>query len=262
MKLLYSCLLVLLPTYGFAQVAPDSLSNGGPISTDRPDQTEASNVVPLGTLQVELGVLRQKDRKNGKTSVDYLYPTALLRYGILHRLELRLIAGYHRSTGPDETDAGDARGLDAFSIGTKIFVTEEKGLLPEIAFIGHLTLPSGSSEFKPTYVAPDFRLSFAHTLSNTFSLGYNVGYEWDGDTPHGAGIYTLSLAAGLGDKWGTYAELFGEKPEKGKWSHSTDAGVTFSPRYNVQFDVSAGLALNEEAPNYYLSAGVSFRLPR
>jgi hypothetical protein len=31
---------------------------------------------------------------------------------------------------------------------------------------------------------------------------------------------------------------------------------------NLQLDLSAGLALNERAPDYYLGAGVSMRLPR
>ncbi|WP_181305503.1 transporter [Rufibacter sp. XAAS-G3-1] len=262
MKLFTLLTLMLLPSFCFAQVAPDSAKAHSPIQTDRPDQTEASSVIPVGSLQVELGVFRQKHRQNGQTTIDYMHPSALFRYGILERLELRLIAGYHRTTRPDESDAGDASGLDAFAIGTKIYVAEENGLFPEIAIIGHLTFPSGSSEFKPGFMAPDLRLSFAHTLSEKLSLGYNVGYEWDGDSPSGSGIYTLALGTGLGERWGLYAELFGEKPEQGKWSHSADAGFTFSPRYDIQFDVSAGVGLNEEAPDYYLCAGFSFRVFR
>jgi hypothetical protein len=260
MKLVTLFTLLLLPSFCFAQAVPDSTKAHSPIQTDRPDQTEASSVIPLGSLQVEVGLLRQKDSKNGQTTVDYLYPTALFRYGILERLELRLIAGYHRTTGPDDGDTPNARGLDAIAVGTKIYVAEENGPFPEIAFIGHLTFPSGSSAFKPAYVAPDFRLSFAHTLSDKLSLGYNVGYEWDGDSPSGSGIYTLAVGTALGERWGAYAELFGEKPEHGKWRHSADAGFTFSPRYNLQFDISAGVGLNKKAPDYYLSTGFSFRV--
>lgn len=231
------------------------------IETDRPDQTEASSVVPSGTLQLETGFLRQVTKLHGEQVIAQLYPTTLVRWGVLEKMELRLILEYQKIQHKG-TDNSVSQGFNAVAVGTKINITREGKLLPQIAFIGHLTLPSGSPDFKPTYVAPDFRFSFSHTLSDIISLGYNLGYEWDGDSPEGNAIYTLALGADVGKKWGVYAELFGEKPEKGRWAHSADGGFTFSPRYNIQLDASAGIGLNNLAPDYYVSTGVSFRIPR
>ncbi|MGV3539259.1 MAG: transporter [Rufibacter sp.] len=246
-----------------AQNKSDSLKLRAPLETDRPDQTEASSVVPKGTLQIELGLLHQVTSINGQTTRERLYPTTLFRWGLLEQLELRLILEYQsiRRTSGSLAEQKE-KGLNALAVGTKIAIQEEDGLLPQMAFIGHLTLPTGSSAFKPTYVAPDFRFSFSHTLSKSLSLGYNLGYAWDGESPAGSAIYSLALGADLSDKWGTYAEVFGEKPEDGKWQHSADAGFTYSPVPNLQLDLSAGLGLTDTAPDYYASLGFGFRIPR
>ncbi|MBC3542265.1 transporter [Rufibacter sediminis] len=254
-------LLASLPLVCHAQAQRDSLSQT-PINTDRPNQTEASSVVPFGTLQVESGWFRQVDRIDGVRTMDVFYPITLIRLGILERMELRFQDEFHKNELKDESGPHQTKGLDAFTIGTKINVTEEKGLLPEIAFLGNLVIPSGSSAFRPAHVAPEVRLALSHTLSNTFDLGYNVGYEWDGDSPEGTGIYTLSVGAALPHHWGTYLEVFGDKPEKGHWHHSADGGFTFSPRNNLQLDVSSGIGLTKDAPDYFLSAGFTFRLPK
>ncbi|WP_210465178.1 transporter [Rufibacter roseolus] len=262
MKITLLLLLEILPFLCLAQTGQDSLRVKQPLETDRPDQTESSSVVPLGTLQVESGFFWQVERRKGQKITDVLYPTVLLRVGLLERMELRFITEYCKSTLINDRGATSKRGLNAMAVGTKIYITEEKGLIPEISLLGHLTLPSGSSEFRPTYVAPDFRLSLSHTLTNSLCLGYNLGYHWDGGTPEGTGIYTLSLAADISERSGAYVEVFGDKPEKGSWCHSADAGFTFSPRYNIQLDVSMAVGITSASPDYYLNAGLSFRIPR
>ncbi|RNI28971.1 transporter [Rufibacter latericius] len=254
--------LLLLPSLCFGQAVLDSTKAHSPLQTDRPDQTEASSVVPRGTFQFENGFQKQVTNQKGLRSEEYLYPSTLIRWGVLDRMELRLITELRQSRLNQERSRLRAAGLNAIAVGTKIYVTEEKGLLPEISFIGHLTLPSGSSEFRPAFVAPEIRFSLSHTLTDKLSLGYNLGYEWDGDTPTGTGIYTLALGTDFSDRWGSYIELFGEKPENLNWSHSADGGITFSPWYNIQFDFSAAIGISENAPDYYLGAGMSFRIPR
>jgi hypothetical protein len=60
-------------------------------------------------------------------------------------------------------------------------LTEEKGIFPKTSFIAHIGLPNAAStKYKTDYFAPEFRFTMQHTLSEKFSLSYNLGLEWDG----------------------------------------------------------------------------------
>jgi hypothetical protein len=75
-------------------------------------------------------------------------------------------------------------------------------------------------------------------------------------------IYTLTLGADVSEKMGLYIETFGSfsKPEYPQ--SSFDCGITYNLLNNLQLDASGGCALNEATADLYISAGVSFRLPR
>ena len=110
------------------------------------------------------------------------------------------------------------------------------------------------------YTAADFRFTFAHTLSEQFSLSYNLGAEWNGETPEAAFLYTLSLGYSITDRLGAYIESYSFFPEDTKADHRMDAGLTFKITPVVQWDISAGLALNDIAPDSFIGTGISFRL--
>ncbi|RYZ14321.1 MAG: transporter, partial [Sphingobacteriales bacterium] len=153
------------------------------------------------------------------------------------------------------------KGMAPVLLGTKIYVCEEKSLRPEISFIGHITLPTGSSNFRPAYTAPDFRFAFANTLSDKIDVGYNLGYEWDGNSPQGQAIYTLALGFAFAKRWSTYLEVYGEKPESEPFAHNSAGGFKFLIAPNWQVDISGGLGLNSLAPEYYLASGIRLRVP-
>ncbi len=233
------------------------------MSTDRPDQTESSTLLPAGWLQVEIGVQTEQTTIYGngldEKSTANAYPDVLVRYGLLPAMELRLIVGYQ------EISYGGASisGVGPVSIGAKIAVCSEEGLRPEIAFLGHLAIPkTGREEFSTQFLAPQFRFSVSHTLSDMFSLGYNLGAEWDGESAMATGVYTATLGIGVSDQIGVFAELFGELPEIGDAVHNFDGGITYALLPNVQIDASGGLGLTDSAPDFFAGIGISFRLPR
>src|SRR5688572_23717796 len=174
-------LLLLVFAFGvtaaFAQETPKEIE---PIETDRPDMTEASSVVPIYTVQVESGAMYEVEYNTYERS---LLPTTLTRIGILEKLELRVILENQKlkidGGNIPELPETEFKGMAPVKVGTKIYICDEKGYRPEIAFIGHLQLPGGGSDFKAENVTPDFRFSLSNTLSDRFSLGYNVGYEWE-----------------------------------------------------------------------------------
>ena len=234
------------------------------MATDRPDQTEASSTVGQGVLQVETGVVFSKvtyPQFNGGSSTEKVrdYGTTLIRYGVFDNIELRLATAL-----TDYPFGMFARitGLNPLAMGVKIDIHPEQGLRPELAFIGHLTFPwIGDENLVPEYVASDFRFSLSHTLSDRFSLGYNVGMAWDGVNPQGSFLYTIALGAGITGPVSGFVELFGEIPEEGNFAHNADIGLTMLLNPDLQLDASYGFNLynRDVSKTQFLNAGISAR---
>jgi hypothetical protein len=246
------------------------------MSTDRPDQTESSWVIPKGMVQIETGVSAGNDAFGDSPSAGITSLTlrnigigsTLVRVGLLERLELRLETGYvmEKSEGKqrvgqtEEPFSESLKGLDALAVGVKIGIAEEAGALPETSLIFHATLPAGSEAFQPSHVIPDFRFTLSHSLSQTVSLGYNLGAEWnDAGTPPD-GIYTLVVGSDLAESVGGFLELFGTLSPHGAPQHTLDGGLTWGLHENLQLDAAAGVGLTEAAEDFFVGAGVSFRV--
>lgn len=224
------------------------------IETDRPDQTETPAIVPKGMFQMENGFSFEKANSD---SESYLLPSSLIKYGLNDRFEFRLITEF----ASDKTNGTKVSGLNPVLIGFKVAIAEETGIWPKVSFISHLMLPDlASSELKTTYYAPRFRFTMQHTLTDKISLGYNLGAEWDGETPDATFIYTLTTGFSLSEKMGCYVELYGFAPQNDTADHRFDGGFTYLLSDNVMIDASAGFGITENAPDYYTALGFSFRL--
>ncbi len=276
---LFLGLLFFLPATLLAQTH-------GPIVTDRPDQTESAAIVPAGWLQIEAGAAYEEGAYAYAGS-DYgsvwttQIPGLLLRIGVNRNFELRIGGALTRQiftirdrpfdmsgqTLPDYL--GDTLGLEPFSLGMKASLTDEDGIIPQTAVIVMVGIPgTGSDSFDTQWPAPEIRFAFAHTLSDVFSLSYNLSIAWNGDSPVHAGYYSLVLGAGITESIGAYAELYGDLPGDMPGLHRADAGVTYLLNPDLQLDVSAGMALSEpdiRVPHYRMDSfaglGVSWRIP-
>jgi hypothetical protein len=101
----------------------------------------------------------------------------------------------------------------------------------------------------------------SHTISERLSLGYNLGAEWNGDTPVPSYYYSIVFGMDVAKKAGAFLEFFGLIPEEDSGTHLIDAGLTYLIRPNLQLDTSGGIGLNEEATDFFINFGISYRLP-
>lgn len=226
------------------------------IQTDRPDQTECPYIVPTGHFQLETGFNYEYVNKNEQ---NYIHPTALWKYGINDHFELRLIT----ESISNRTNKINSSGLLPVEVGFKVALVEERGLLPKISFISHLSMPEISSkQFRTTYFAPNFRFTMLHSLTDNFTLSYNLGAEWDGENPEPIFIYTLAPAYSFTDRMSAYIELYGFAPQNGRADHRADGGITYLIKNHIQLDISGGFRITDNAPEYYGALGFSIRLPR
>jgi len=224
------------------------------IQTDRPDLTESAFTVPSGYFQLEAGLMRIKIKTDNYLN---LHPTLLLKYGLSSNFELRLATDLvtYQSNGIKETQ------FLPVAVGVKIGITDEKGIIPKTAFIGHLKIPTGGQgELSPTYYVPSFRFTMQHTLSDRISLGYNLGTEWSGITAEPIFIYTITSAISITSAFGGYLEFYGYAPQFNRAEHSIDGGFTYLINNNCLADISFGAGLSDNAPDYFMSIGFSFRV--
>lgn len=233
-----------------------------PLVTDRPDATEASSTVGKGVLQFETGGLYESFEANNIKSEDYTFNTMLIRYGILDNLELRL--GWDFVEGVTTVNGNKLNnvmsGLSPLLLGMKIDIAEENGAMPEIALIGHVfPIFSASADYRPEYTGVDFRLSLSHTLSEKSSLGYNIGAQWGDDSAEAAAIYTMAYGYSITDKFGMYAELYGDFPEDSSANHYWDAGFTYLVCNDLQLDAYFGTSITE-GQDLLFGLGFSYRV--
>lgn len=249
MKLIVSLAVLWLGAFQtlIAQDIPD-------ITTDRPDATESSSVLPVGALQFESGA---EYEQTNDSALSIAHPTALLRYGVSKNFELRLATEFVTERTQVESNAG----LQPIELGFKAQLTRERGVVPEIAVLTHFALSHVASKvFRVRYVAPKIRFSFGHSLSDKIGLGYNLGAEWDGESAEPSFIYTLSTSFDLTERLGTYIEAFGFVPQYTEQDHRANGGFTYRIGNNFQLDAMGGIGLSDAAPDYFIGSGLSFRI--
>lgn len=223
------------------------------IQADRPDQTETPTLVPTEMFQLETGFTFQKDNEN---SSALSLPSTLWKYGVNENFEIRLITEFVF----EEIENEKINGIAPIYLGFKTKLAEEKGIIPKTSFIAHISLPNAAStNFKMDYFAPEFRFAMQHTVSEKFSLSYNLGAEWDGFSAEPTFIYTLATGYSITQKLGSYIELFGFMPQSQKSNHNFDGGITYLINKNFMLDLSSGFGVTDNAPKHFIAFGFSVR---
>lgn len=218
------------------------------IVTDRPTQSAAAGVVAKGNLLVEAGFVSERA---SSAITNLTYANFLLRYGVLEGVELRLTQNYAgvRDKIADKTISG----MSPLTLGTKIHLIEEDGLVPQISVIGQVTMLTGEKAFRPSQAVPEIRMNFANTLSDRFSLGYNLGVAFPEDNT--TSFYTAVLGYGFAEGWTVFAEPYGFYADD-TFDHRFNTGLIYLMNSTLQFDVSAGWGLSESSPDSFIGFGV------
>ncbi|MFO7655791.1 MAG: transporter [Bacteroidales bacterium] len=227
--------------------------------TDRPDQTESSAIVPVSKVQIETGMVLENDQSDLIKQKSFVYNSTLLRYGVFSNFELRLGLEYAKDRFILNDSATIASGFSPLYTGFKIKISEEDKWLPEIAFLGGFVMPfTAGKDYKPSYSAANLRFAFSHTLSEMFSIGYNLGMEYDGESAIPGYFYSVAIGIGISEKIGMFIESYGIIYEEGNAEHLTDFGFTYLLLPGFQIDISAGKGINENATDYFFGMGLSY----
>ncbi|WKN42833.1 transporter [Tunicatimonas pelagia] len=239
----------------YTSVLAQVLRDIDPLITDRPGLgTDAPAVLDPGHVQIELGFLYQDDPISDQQLL--LYPNALVRIGVTERFELRASADLFQE------GIGASTFVSPIVLGTKIGITESQGIIPQSALIVNVTLPrEGPFEVWNPIATPEMRLLMTHSLTQQLSLTTNFSIAWEAD-PVAIRYPNHAYAASLDISISDYVAAFGEF--YGFWSqldHSQlfNLGSTVLLLPDLQLDLSGGFGISENAPDYFVSSGISVR---
>ena len=241
-----------------------------PLVTDRPDFTESSVTVGRGVAQLEFGYTYVYNSDGGESVRLNSFGEPLLRYGIFADwLEFRIgIILLEERTTTAVTSNSTAGASDLY-LGFKIALTPQTGILPEMALIPQMNVPTGSNAFTSNEVEPGINWVYSWEINDFLSTaGSTQGNRRIDDTGEAyleiaqswTVAYSLSARIGAYTEWFAFFPTIGEDTPQAQ--HFFNGGFTYLINNNIQFDIRAGVGLNDAADDYFLGTGLSIRLSR
>lgn len=234
-----------------------------PLVTDRPDFTEASVTIGQGVIQVESGYTYVMDDDGIDETNSHSYPETLLKAGVFADwFELRF--GYNYAN-VDVSGASFAGSEDIY-LGTKVALTGQAGILPEMAIISQMNVPTGDDDFTADEVLPGVNWLYSWEINDFFSLAgssqANRAIDEGTDDAYAELAQSFSIGYSLLDRLGAYTEWFAFIPhsaDTAETEHYFDGGITFLITDNILWDIRAGMGLNDAADDFFAGSGISFR---
>lgn len=234
-----------------------------PMVTDRPDFTEAATTVGRGVVQVESGYTYTFDDTATDQTISHSYPESLWRIGVwADWLELRFQYNYAN----EQLNGIDESGSEDLYLGTKLALTGQAGILPEMAIIPQMTVPTGAEVFSANEVLPGLNWVYSWKLNDALSTGGSTQFNRQVQTLPSEGYSEFAQSWTIGysllENLNAYTEWYCLIP------HSSDiaqpeqyfnGGYSYYFTNNVMWDIRAGLGIGEAADDYFVGSGISFR---
>lgn len=211
-----------------------------PISTDRPDQTESTQLVPAGMVQVEGGATMLSTRGARTTS----YGEVLVRAGVHDAIELRVEPFTYTSLS--RSGAPEAGGVEDLALGVKVPLFRRDSaarFAPDISVIGATSVPTGSRPFRADGAQPEAVLAADWSLAERLSFGSNLTLRRgrsDGARYWERGAST-TFGLALSERTGMYAEWFAVRDTRDPAAvHVLNSGITYKLSTDFQLDARIG----------------------
>lgn len=242
---------------------------GGPerIVTDRPHFSEASSLVGLGRVQLETGYTVVHDDEFNTTERVQSFGEPLLRVGMFAEwFEFRLGYTFLHHHVRDASGTLNQSGSDDIYLASKLALTEQHGVLPEIAIFPQLRLPTGCGAFSSHEVLAGYNLAYSWMLNDWLELECNSQLNRrldDSGHYYMEAIQTANLEYELTERWGAFTEWIMFTPcgaLTARTEHYFHGGFVFQPTPNMQFDVHAAVGLSRASDDLaFTGGGFSFR---
>ena len=221
-------------------------------TADRPGASTGPSVVAHKVIQLEQGLQYDGDGGAG----TFTFSSTLLRYGLFPNMELRLGGeGFMYQ----ENNAFKA-AFSGLSVGTKIKCFEGRGAIPAVSVLADFAIPyTASAGFNADHFAPSLYLLFENPVNDWFSIGYNVGAEWDGTFPGPTTFAAVCFGFSATENLGCFVESYNYFGSLGN-QYAVDFGLNWMVGRKVQLDLAANLDLLNPAQCWSISCGVAWQI--
>ena len=226
-------------------------------TADRPGASTGPTVVGHRVVQLEQGIQYDNDGSYG----EFTFSNTLLRYGLFNGVELRLGGDgilYDRNRG-ESCVALPAAAFSGLSVGSKIRCFEGRGGIPAISLLVDLAIPhTGSEGFATEHLAPSLHVLFENDVTDWFSVGYDVGVEWNGSTPMPEAFVALCLGFAPTERLGCFVESYNYFTSDSD-VYGIDFGLSYMVAERVQLDLAADINVCNPK-QWALSFGVAWQI--
>lgn len=228
------------------------------IESGRPGQAFGPTTVGAGVLQIQSGFDFAGSELPGQENRE-LRTNHFLRLGISERFEFNSLIEYKNLSVDTTGSPGKTIGFSPLYSGFTIHAVDGQTWIPDLTFHAGLYFPTGANEFRVSDPAPQILLITGHNLTNALSFTTNWGLNWDGSSAGAAWKYILNLAISLPHGIGLFVENYGTG-DQGELSTWFDGGAAWIIKSNLQLDLFAGYGKNGEQKDFFVSAGLSWRI--
>jgi hypothetical protein len=223
------------------------------IVTDRPDVTNSSIVVPVGSLQNENGV-NFSMRDDGRT-IDGT--NSRWRLGIAPCLEIFVdVPSY---VAPLQKPANS--GFSDVAPALKWQISPLPGKVDLSAVFG-MALPTGSVEIAGRGAQPYLQFPWSWELHEGWGVSgmFTEFFRPYDFTARSITEATFVLEKKLTDQFSVFTEYVGDYPQGSSPSQLWNSGAIYRVDRTQQVDFHVAFGLNHNAPTYIVGVGYSFRI--
>jgi hypothetical protein len=251
-KLAVALLTLLVYQSTVTAKAESCPTTGDEISTDRPDVTNSSLVVPAGSLQIENGV--NFSARDGSRFVDGT--NTRLRTGIANCLELLVdVPTYFANVRGRE-----GSGFSDVAPALKWQISPIPGKVDLSAVVG-VALPTGSAGIAGRGAQPYVQFPWSWELHGGWGLSGMFTEFIRPSEPTSKLITeaTFVIEKKVTERASLFVEYVGDYPANGSPAQLLNSGGLYrlTPTQQVDFHVAVGL--NRNAPSYIVGVGYSVR---
>ena len=135
-----------------------------------------------------------------------------------------------------------------------------------MALIPQMTVPTCAGAFSADEVLPGVNWIYGWEINDFVSTAGSTQFnraidDGTGDT-YSEWAQSWTAAYTLTDRWGAYTEWFAFFPHSAataQTEHYFNGGFTFLATDDIQWDIRAGLGLNDAADDFFVGTGLSIR---
>jgi len=238
-----------------------------PICPDRPSKSTGTCTVPMGSWQVETGLVDWTHDKSARVRTDFTtYGSSLIKYGVSERVDVELgitpleTMEVHGGLGEHHSSFGDTL------LRAKVRLTSSEAPV-QVAFDPYVKLPTASRKVGDGKLEGGFVVPVSIPIGKSpFTLSLDpeldVLADANGNGRHFATQQVVNLGMAASEKLSLSAEIWAGRnwdPAGTIRQASADGSVAYMVSKDLQIDAGANFGLNRQTADLEVYSGISVR---